>query len=376
MRIFHLADLHIGKIVNGFSMIDQQVYILDQIINLIKKYQPEVIMIAGDVYDKRNPSNESVRVFNNFLTKLSTFDLDILIISGNHDSGDKLQFLSTVLKKQRIHIVGNFKETIKKVKINDNYGHINFYLMPFVRPSDVRMYIDDVDSYHSAIEKAISHTSIDWSQRNIFIGHQFFASSQQELERSDSELISVGGIDNVGYNLLSNFDYAALGHLHKAQQIRHDYIRYSGSPLKYSDSEVNHKKSIVMLDIMEKDNYSIELLQLKPQLEMRAIKGYLEDILKVDYDLENLNDYVHITLLDDGEIIDAIGKLRNKYPNLMSLKFDNIKSQTDSQINVVEDISDTDPIKLFKDFFKLQNNKNLNDNQIKIINKLMKKEEI
>lgn len=376
MRIFHLADLHIGKIVNGFSMIDEQQYILNQIIDKVKDKKPDVIMIAGDVYDKRNPSNEAVSLFSDFITKLSALSLDILIVSGNHDSGDKLQFLNEILNKQKIHIVGDFKEAIYKLRLSDEYGLVNFYLMPFVRPSDVRSFYPEVDSYHTALEVAISKTDIDYSQRNIFIGHQFFAGAMLDLERSESELISVGGIDNVGYNLLLDFDYAALGHLHKAQKLGVDYIRYSGSPLKYSESEVNHNKSIVMIDLKEKDNLEIQKLSLSPKTQMRQVRDYIELILDSDYDKDSLDDFVHVILLDDDEVIDAIGKLRNKYQNIMSLKFENVRSQIDNQINVRDDISETNPIQLFHDFFKLQNNQEMNKNQSEMVEKLIGKEEI
>ena len=376
MRIFHVADLHIGKIVNGFSMIDEQKYILDQMIDQVKAKAPDVFIIAGDVYDKRNPSNEAAVLFSNFIVDLSKFDIDILIVSGNHDSGLKLQFASEVLSKQRIFISGSFNETIDKVELKDEYGIVNFYLMPFVRPSDIRIYFPKVSSYHNAIELAIINSNIDYTKRNIFIGHQFFGGGISNAERSDSELISVGGIDNVGYNLLESFDYAALGHLHKPQKLVHDYVRYSGSPLKYSNSEVTHNKSLVMIDIKEKKDLNISLIRLKPKTEMRKIEGFIEDILDSSYDINNSDDFVHVVLLDDKEVIDAIKKLRNKYKNIMSLKFKNIRSSNHSDIDVRDDISDTNPIDLFHDFFKLQNNREMNENQSKIVEKLIGKEEV
>ena len=376
MKIFHLADLHIGKIVNGFSMLKQQQYILEKVIYLVKTHKPKVLIIAGDIYDKHNPSNSAAILFSNFIEELSQFDLDILIVSGNHDSGQKLQFASGILSRQRIFISGSFDGKIDEVSLKDNFGTINFYLMPFVRPSDVRVYFPDVSSYHNALETVLNNSDIDYNKRNVFIGHQFFGGGISNVERSDSELISVGGIDNVGYNLLEKFDYAALGHLHKPQKLVFDYIRYSGSPLKYSESEVSHQKSIVMLDIMEKNNVKIELLELKPEIEMRKIEGYINDILNDSYDLDKTNDYVHITLLDEGEVINAINKIRNKYPNVMTLKFKNIRSQNHNDINVRDDISETNPIDLFNDFFKLQNNREMNESQRKTVERLIGKENV
>lgn len=376
MRLFHVADLHIGKVVNGFSMIDEQKYILDQIIDQVKDKKPNVFIIAGDVYDKRNPSNEAAVLFSNFIVNLSKFDLDILIVSGNHDSGLKLQFASEVLSKQRIFISGSFNGMIDEINLNDEYGIVNFYLMPFVRPSDVRVYYPEVSSYHNAIETAIINSNIDYNKRNVFVGHQFFGGGISNAQRSDSELISVGGIDNVGYNLLESFDYAALGHLHQPQKLVFDYIRYSGSPLKYSDSEVFHNKSLVMIDMYEKNNVNINLIKLIPKTKMRKIEGYIEDILHSTYDFNNTDDFVYVTLLDDGEVIDAIGKLRNKYRNIMSLKFKNVRSSNHSEIDVRDDISETNPIDLFHDFFKLQNNREMNENQSKIVEKLIGKDEV
>ena len=370
MRFFHLADLHIGKNVNGFSMIEEQRYILNKIIEKVEERSPEVVLIAGDVYDKKNPSNEAVRLFDEFISKLTSFDLDILIVSGNHDAGDKLQFLSKILKEKRIYIVGSFEEEIFKVKIKD----VNFYLLPFVRPSDVRYYYQEADTYHLAVKQAIENSDIDYDDLNVFVAHQFFAGQQLDLERSDSEQISVGGIDNVGYNLLEKFDYAALGHLHKAQQLGFEHIRYSGSPLKYSDSEVNHHKSFVEVNIGNKDDVEIKLYPLKAKTPMRKIKDYIENILKEDYDKDCLNDFVHIVLLNENEVIDAIGKLRNKYKNLMSLRFEKSKTYKSEAIEGVANIEDKNPIDLFSDFFFLQNEKQMNKRQLEIVKKLMSEE--
>lgn len=376
MRIFHIADLHLGKIVNGFSMLDEQKFILDEIVFLVKNKAPDVVIIAGDIYDKQNPNNAAVVLFNDFLLKLLVYKLDVLIISGNHDAGLKLEFAKDFLSKQKIHIVGSFNQTIDKIELKDRYGSVNFYLMPFVRPADVRIFYPEVSSYHQALKVAIEKSDIDYNKRNVFVGHQFFAGNVEGIERSDSELISVGGIDNVAYDLLKNFDYAALGHLHKAQKLAYDYIRYSGSPLKYSESEVNHQKSLVMIDLKEKSDINISLLDLKAKTSMRQVEGFIDDILALDYDVGQTNDFVHIHLLDENEVIDAIGKLRHKYPKLMTLQFKNTSRQINEDFQTISDLSKTNPIDLFKDFFKMQNDKDMNDNQKEIVEKLMRKEEV
>ena len=367
MRIFHIGDLHLGKIVNGFLLLEDQKYILNEIIKMIKENNVETLIIAGDIYDKRNPSDNAVVIFNDFLFKLSKLSINVLIISGNHDSGTKLEFGNFLFETSNIYIVGNYLGSINKVVLNDEYGPINFYFMPFIRPALLKEFDEEVDTYHSAILSALNNTSIDYNQRNIFIGHQFFMSGSEE--RSDSEVISIGGIDNVGHYLLKDFDYAALGHLHKPQKLEYDYIRYSGSPLVFSKSEVEHNKSLVMLDIFEKSNINIKLLPLIPKRDFIHIKGFINEILDNDtYDSEA---YTFITLYDEDEIINAIGKLRNKFPYLMNLTFENEKTKSVFYLGNISVIEDDNPIDLFKRFFKEINNKEVNDNQSKIIETIM-----
>lgn len=369
MRIFHLGDLHLGKIVNGYLMLDDQAYILDVIIDLVKQHQPETIIIAGDVYDKRNPSDQASKLFNDFLIKLANLKLNILIISGNHDSGIKLEFGRKLLANSNIHIVGSYQGSLDKVVLKDEYGFINFYLMPFVRIGDVKMYDDSVDSYNAAILSALKQANIDYSQRNIFVGHQFFSSGTEE--RADSEVISVGGIDNVNYQMLLDFDYAALGHLHKPQQLGSKYIRYSGSPLVFSKSEVNTPKSLVMIDIKNKNEVEVELLALKPQREFISVKGFFEEIMADE--TINSEAYIFITLVDDEEIINVINKLKNKFPYLMSLEFDNKRSQKLLDLDQVAKSSSVDPLILFSDFYYEVNNQTLNANQLEIVKTIMER---
>ncbi len=358
MRILHTADLHLGKNVNGFSMIQEQEETLLQIIDYVKEYNVDTLLIAGDVYDKRNPSDESVALFNEFISQVSLLKIPVLIISGNHDSGVKLQFGKEIMKHQNIHISGVYEGHIEKIVLDDDYGSINFYLMPFIRPGDVRKY-HEVTSYHDALETVIKEEAIDYSQRNVFVGHQFFASGSQEM--SDSEIIAVGGIDNVGYSILEDFDYAALGHLHKPQKLIHETIRYSGSIVTYSESEVNDKKGVVLFELKEKGTLTLERLPLVTKKKFRKIKTYMKDLEAMPAS----EDYVFVTLLDD-DIVDALNKVRAKFPNVMSLDFDNERTRSQAKLDVI-DVQDIPVDTLFYEFFKLQNNQELTESQKEIV---------
>lgn len=360
MKIIHIADLHIGKVVNGFSMINDQAFVLKNIVDIMKEKEVDVLIIAGDVYDKRNPSDESVNLFNEFINDISKLDITTFIVSGNHDSSAKLTFANDLLKKHHIHIVGKVKDKIECITLDDEYGKVHFHLLPFIRPGDVRHLDEKIKTYHEAIECAIKHSNIDYSERNIFVGHQFFASGTEEI--SDSEVISVGGSDNVGYNLLLDFDYAALGHLHRPQKLKSEYIRYSGSILTYSESEVRDNKSLVYFEIKQKNDLKFELIPLISEKAFIKKEGYLEDILKE----ENSDDYIFVTLFDDV-VSDALGKLRSKFKNLMSLNFNNKRTSSNNELIINEDVENSDPIELFKSFYKLQNNDDLNRKQLEIV---------
>lgn len=366
MRILHTADLHLGKVVNGYSMLEEQAYALDQIIQIIKDKGVEVLIIAGDVYDKRNPSDQASKLFNKFLSDLIPLNITSLIIAGNHDAGVKLEFGKDIFEYQNLFIEGDYYGQLKKVSLEDKHGPINFYLTPFLRPSNLRLYSDNIKTYHEALDFVITSAQIDYDQRNVFIGHQFFASGSEEV--SDSEQISVGGIDNVGYHLLDKFDYAALGHLHRPQRLKSDFIRYSGSIVKYSLSEVNDNKSLVLLDLNEKDNHSFQLIPLKSKRQFIHIKAYLADIMLMD----KSDDYTFVTLLDD-DLIDAITKVKSVFSNLMSLDFDNKRSSENMEINPVVNIEQAQPSKLFADFYALVNNDQMSDNQADIVNKIMER---
>jgi exonuclease SbcD len=370
MKILHLADLHIGKKVNNFSMLDDQVYILDQILNLLDQHKPQVLIIAGDVYDKTVPSADAVSLLDDFLFKLAQKKIKTLIISGNHDSPERLSFGGRLMENDGIFISPTYDANIEPVIFEDNFGPINFYLLPFVRPVHVRGFFPEVEikSYNDALALAIKKLEPDFSQRNILITHQFVTGGKS----SDSEDISVGGADNIDANLFAGFDYVALGHLHSPQEVQKEHIRYSGSPLKYSFSESRQEKSAVLFEIKEKGNFSYELLPLIGKRDMREIKGKYEELVsKSYYEGANLEDYLHVILTDEAEVPEALGKMRTVYPNIMKLTYDNKRSRQRAEISDFVASQKRDPFEHFKDFFVLQNNQEPGPEQEKLLRKLI-----
>jgi len=372
MKLIHTSDLHIGKRVNEFSMIEDQEYILNQILKIVDEQQPGAILIAGDVYDKNIPIVEGVTLFDNFLTELHKRSLAILLVSGNHDSSERINFGGRIMEENRIHIAGTFNGTLDKVTLTDEFGKLNIYLLPFVKPAIVRRYYQEVETYQEAVEAIISHSEIDKSERNILVAHQFITSGDSMPERSDSESISLGGLDNIDASVFEAFDYVALGHLHGAQRIGRDTIRYAGSPIKYSFSEANQNKSVTMIEFGEKTNLTFCKLPLVPVRDMREIKGPIAALIDIkNYSQGNTLDYIHATLTDEEDIYDAIGQLRSVYPNIMRLDFENSRTvwNADAKTAAV-DVEQMSSMELFEDFYENQNNISLSVIQKDIMQKL------
>lgn len=360
MRLIHLSDLHIGKRVNEFSMIEDQKYILTKIINIIDEEKPDGVIIAGDVYDKSIPGDEAVSLFNEFLTLLSKRKLQVFIISGNHDSAVKLSFASEIIDMSGIHFSPVYDGSVKVFNMVKNDTSVNIYMLPFIKPAIVRaIYKDEeINDYTDAVKVAIKHMNIDTDACNILVAHQFVTGAS----RSDSEEISVGGIDNVDASVFDAFDYVALGHIHGPQKISRDTIRYCGTPLKYSFSESKHHKSVTVLEIENKE-IKIRTVELVPLRDMRMIKGTYEELTnKENYEKTAVEDYLHITLTDEEEVFEAMGKLRVIYPNLMGLKYEN-KRTSEKRILDIEQIEKKQPIELFEEFYETQNNQPMNDEQ-------------
>ena len=363
MKIMHLSDLHLGKRVNEFSMLEDQTYILNEIINIIDEQKPKVIILAGDIYDKPIPPAEAVEIFDDFLYKLSKRNSAVFIISGNHDSPERIAFGSRLFDKSGIYLSPVYNGKILPIPVDDECGDINFYMLPFIKPVHVRRFFPDAEvyTYTDALSTVISDMHIDTAQKNILITHQFVTGSS----RTESEDVSVGGSDNVDADIFKDFDYVALGHIHRSQCCDSEYIRYCGTPLKYSFSESKDIKSITMLDIKEKGNIKLDFIPLTPLRDMVEIKGsYNELMLKSFYENTSLtDDYVHITLTDEEDIPDVITKLRVVYKNIMKLDYDNQRTKKSSEINPINDMDSKSPLELFDTFYELQNGKHLSDTQ-------------
>ena len=375
MRIMHLADLHLGRTILEQSLIEDQKYILDEIIELAIDKKVDLILIAGDVYDKSIPSVEAVNLFSKFLTSLYKKNIKVCVISGNHDSKDRLSFGNELFIDNGIYIEGVFNGELKYIELEDEYGKLNIYMLPFVKPVDVRKYYPDekIDSYDDAVRCIIKNTKIDKKGRNIIMVHQFVTGSNIDIERSDSETISLGGIDNVDINNFIDFDYVAMGHIHGPQRLLRDTARYAGSPLKYSFSEVNQKKSIPIINFRGKDDIEFELVSLLPLRDMRIIKGPIDKLLDKDvYKDTNLDDYICAVITDNDYVVDAIGKLRDVYKNILKVSYDNDRTNIDNDIDIQNINKDLSPIELFSDFYKMQNNIDIDKKRERIVNDIIK----
>ena len=371
MKIIHLADLHIGKRVNEFSMIDDQKYILNQILEIIDKEKPDAVIIAGDVYDKQVPSIEAVELLDSFISDISKRKTTTFIISGNHDSAERLAFGSSLMAMGKIYISPVYNGKISKYTLKNDFGSANFYLLPFVKPNHVKRFFPDekIESYTDAIRVVVDNLKLDTSEINILIAHQFVTGAS----RTESEEISVGGLDNVDASVFEDFDYVALGHIHRPQKIGTERIRYCGTPLKYSFSEVNDTKSVSIIEINSKEDFNLRTIPLIPKRDMRKIRGTYEELItKTSYENTNTDDYIHVTLTDEFNVVDAIQKLRVIYKNIMKLEYDNMRTRESRKINLDDMvIENKNPLEIFSEFYKLQNNQEMDDEQKEIIKKIM-----
>lgn len=372
MKIMHLSDLHIGKKVNEYSMLQDQIYILKEILQIIDNEKVETVIIAGDVYDRSLPPNEALGLFDEFLYQLSGRNVNVFVISGNHDSPERISYCGRMMTENKIFLSPVYDGNVKPITLNDDYGEVNFYLLPFVRPADIRRYFPDenIENYTDAVKVAIDNMNVDFSERNILVTHQFVTGA----ELSESEDIIVGGTDNVSGEVFDGFDYVALGHIHREQTVGKDNIRYCGTPLKYSFSEAKHIKSVTILDFNDKGNIEYSKIPLTPFRDMREIRGtYYELTLKSSYESTNTEDYLHITLTDEDDIPDAIGKLRSIYPNIMKLDYDNLRTRGSGTVDAIENIESKSPFELFADLFKQQNNQDMSEEQEEIMRNLIDK---
>lgn len=370
MKILHLSDLHFGKRLNNFSLLEDQIYVNQQIFQLAKNQKIDAVIIAGDIFDKSIPSADAVQLFDDFLNSWAELNLPVFIISGNHDSAERLSFGLNIFSHNNIYISPVYNGEIKSITLKDNYGNINFYLLPFLKPSMVRPFFSDeeIKSHTQALKIALKNLPLNKDERNILIAHQFVTGAVV----SDSEEINVGGLDNIDAHIFDDFDYVALGHIHTPQTILRDTIRYCGSLLKYSFSEANQQKSATIIDITTKEQINITTFPIKPLHDMRKIKGsYAELTNRQNYINTNTDDYIFATLTDEEDIPDAINRLRSIYPNIMQLEYDNKRTRTNQIIDTSDINSLKTPIEFFNEFYQLQNNQGLNDAQMQIMQDLI-----
>ena len=362
MKLIHLSDLHIGKRVNEVSMIEEQTYILNQVLAAIDAETPGAVLISGDVYDKSIPSAEAVTLFDDFLCRLAEKQQQVFIISGNHDSAERLAFGGRLMEDKGIHLSPVYNGNIAPITLTDEYGPVHFWLLPFLKPAHVkRFYPDDgIESYTDACRVAVEKMGIEPAERNVILVHQFVTGSST----CDSEEISVGGTDNVDAVVFSGFDYVALGHIHGPQNIGSERIRYCGTPLKYSFSEAKHQKSITVVELGEKGSFDLRTIPLTPLHDLREFRGSYDQVTaKSFYENTAVEDYLHITLTDEEDVPEAMARLRVIYPNLMKLTYDNARTRSNAVIDGAVDVRKKSPLQLFGELYEQQNNQPMSEVQ-------------
>lgn len=371
MKFLHLADLHLGKRVNGFSMLEDQAHILRQILAILDDEQPDGVLIAGDVYDKSVPSVEAVGLLDGFLTELRARGVPVLLISGNHDSPERLAFGGRVMDSCGIHISPVYDGALAPVTLQDAFGPVHVWLLPFVKPAHVRRWFPDADieSYTDAMAEAVAHMDIDTAARNVLVTHQFVTGGA----RSGSEELSVGGTDNVDSGVFAPFDYVALGHLHGAQHIGRETIRYAGSPLKYSFSEARQHKSVTVVTLGEKGDVQVRTVALTPLRELREIRGSYDELTARSFYEHTTyrSDYLHLILTDEQDVFDAMSRLRTIYPYLMTLDYDNARTRAAGGMSVPAETERRTPLELFEALYKRQNHQPMSEVQREYIAQLM-----
>ena len=409
MKFLHISDLHIGKRINEFSMLEDQKYILDKIITIAEREQAEGVLLAGDIYDKTVPSAEAVQVFDRFLTGLAKRKIKVFAVSGNHDSPERIAFGAELMKGKGVYLSPVYDGRVAKVALEDTYGKLYVHLLPFVKPATVRHGLEAQqtlqqersngvesslqrersngaepslqrersngaepsklpESYNEAVRAVVERMEVDADQRNILVAHQFVTGAS----RCESEETAVGGLDNVDADLFDAFDYVALGHIHSPQHVGRDTLRYCGTPLKYSFSEAEQEKSVTVVELREKGEVELRQIPLTPLRDMRRIRGtYMEVMDRNFYQGTNREDYVQITLTDEEDVPDGLQRLRKVYPNLMRLVYDNARTRQSREVGAAEELERKSELELFSDFYVLQNNQTMSAKQMELVRQLI-----
>ena len=377
MRFIHLSDLHIGKRVNGFPMLEDQRYILEQILEKTKESAADAVIIAGDIYDKPVPSAEAVDLFDDFLVGLTKLGVMVFLISGNHDSAERISYAGRLLRESQVYISPRFDGTIHPIQVSDDYGIVNVYLIPYIHPSLVRNAWPEekIGSYDDAMRVLLEKSGVDPSARNLAVAHQFVTAGGQSPEETDSEEKHVGGLDNVDASAFDAFDYVALGHLHGPQRIGRDTIRYAGSPLKYSFSEEKQKKSITVAELKEKGEVTYDLLPLEAKRDLRTVRGTFEEVTSPEFTAgRKRDDYYRVILTDENDVPNALSRLRRRfYENLMILEYDNARTSSDVRIEAKEGEEEKEPIEVLGDLYQMQNGREMSLLQKETAEKLIRR---
>lgn len=382
MKLMHLSDLHLGKRLNEFSLLEDQCFILQQLVELVRSEQPDCVLLAGDIYDKPVPPAEAVTLFDDFLNKLAQLTT-VCVTSGNHDSAERLAFGAQLMREGGVHFCGLYTGEPQCVTLQDAYGSVHIYLLPFLKPAHVRHCLtpeeaEQVTTYHEALRCAVERLHINAAERNVLVAHQFVTGAQT----AGSEAVNVGGVDNIGAEVFAAFDYTALGHIHKAQNVGSERVRYSGTPLKYSFAEWQQEKSVTLVELGEKGSVSVTALPLAPLRDLRKLRGSYEELMSREFydelpkDSDGLlRDFYHLTLTDEEDVPDAVQKLRSVYKNLLQLEYDNKRTRTDNAIEGAERVVEKSPLELMEEFYQLQNNQALSEKQRAYLQGLLEKEE-
>lgn len=371
MKFIHLADLHIGKSIKDFSMLEDQRYVLKKVIEVAKKEKVDAVLISGDVYDRTIPSEDAVQLFDDFIYDLSQIPVKVFLISGNHDSDERLNFGSRLFTENEIYFCTKFDGYLYKKTIEDEYGPVNFYLLPFVKASQVKHFYPDaeIDSYDEAVCTVIENTDINPDERNIILSHQFVAGKSGTISLGGSEGIdvkSVGTVEQIGCDSFDAFDYAALGHIHKAQKIGRDEVRYAGTLLKYHIDEVNDEKSFPIVTLGKKGDVDIELYPVRPLRDMRSLKGPVKELLKKE-NVTHPDDYIFVTLTDEDIITDAMTIFRNVYPNTLQIKYENSHTKEISSVDPSEMVEMRSFPELISDFYKAIYGDDISEEELKVM---------
>ena len=360
MKLMHLSDLHIGKRVNEFSMLEDQRAVFEEICHILDEEQVQGVIIAGDVYDRQEPSAQAVQLCDDLICALRERGLKVFIISGNHDSAARISYGRRVMRDSGIYLSRPYDGGIEEVSLEDEYGTVQMYLMPFLKPAQVRAAFPESDcaDYTQAVAAVLDHLQMDETKRNVLVMHQFVAGAQTcESEEA------VGSLEAVDAALLEKFDYVALGHIHRAQQVHKEYIRYAGTPLKYSLSEVNHHKSVTIVELGEKGSVDIRQIPLHPLRDMYEIRGSFEEIVSRSfYEGKAFKEgYLHIILTDEEIIPEAMGRLRAVYPYIMKLSYDNTRTRTDSLVEAARKLESKSELELFEELYVSQNGQEMTE---------------